>query len=88
MPYETVPHPSCPVLPPVDTVGFGHWDPAHQLPDVPVFSSDELQSAWSHLRRAEQELAEKWETTGHSRKLKTSSPVTGAAEHLDDALNG
>lgn len=28
MPHETVPHPSCPVLLPVDTVGLGHQDPA------------------------------------------------------------
>lgn len=80
MPHETVPHPSCPVLLPVDTVGLGHQDPAHQLPDVPIFTSDELQSTCNHLRSAEQELAGKWEAAVHSRQQRTSS--TEAAEHL------
>ena len=81
MPPETVPHPTCLMLLPL-AVGLGHRDPAHLLSHAPIFSPDELQSTCSHLRSAEQELAEKYETAVHSRKLRTSSTVTEAAEHL------
>jgi len=82
VPYGTGPHPSCPPLLPVGAVGLGHQGLACQLPNAPVFSSTELQSVCSRPRSAEQELAEKCEAAAHSKGLRTSPTVTGAAEHL------